>query len=858
MPTSNLADTDCSAHGRLRPGPFSSELPASPLSADALEASLDAVGIRLLPYPFASAFAVASDVDGSSRETFDGYTNMLVHDLGLDFGDSSWLHWRYSFNANGVASLTNSGGFLSPSLTERTDDDRKFFRRNRSFLEILSDYHEGSVDHYHAFLPHGPRVAVLTDISRDGALLTADIPPLDVSCGDFHIFAVCLVFPGGTDPGVRSVRVESAGGETFTYQPAEHDAPADGHSYFLFLRDVDPESLETVPHLRQTARIVAELSDDAGPVPTRIILVSTNGRLLLDRLNFLRSKYHVEMPLITEHATLHFRSPAVTERVRARNTLQYEAQAGSLSAFFGPLADANGTLIATVDSDEPHSLARVLPEAVEEAELRFIVPFPASRNSGFHVTELLARSPTRSGGGFYWAHRTLPNLTAAPAGKIADGQTKHDTFAARVERAIEFATKAPGGFWPIYTHIGSLARIDGRRIDLPDPYFEPGPLLALQDRAFGISPDQAPDGRIWFARASTLYDYALILQGVAGQVERNGDGSIDIRSWHDPVLGKQLPRAPSHLFGLTFHVEDEANATVTLDGAAIEDVCRNRADSTGSASVTIAECDISSTLFRAADPSLAPGSTLTGGAWEWREGGSPAGCLTVAGESGLATLRVPMHGARLPGAQLLSFRLRAGADWTGGVLFETRTGGRFWFGSDVPPEELGEIIATYGIDRLAKPDTWLRVVVPFYDLTWSGDARPGGPLPSHSLEAITLVAAGAAGSAAEFGDMRLLRPRVSRAARYPDAGHCVIGFVRGAGQGETVQLYRHGEPDNATATSTDQLGWFVFPAVAPGVYRITASRDGIQYQSARGPAVEVWSDIPRLELVPATADGEAS
>lgn len=858
MPTSSNVDIDRSVHTPLPPGPFSSKLPASPLPADAFESSLEAAGIRLLPYPFDSAFAVASDVDGSSRETFDGYTNMLVHELGLDFGDSSWLHWRYVFNANGDASLTNSGGFLSPSLTERTDDDRRFFRRNRTFLEILADYHEGSVDHFHALLPHGPRVAVLTDLSRNGTLLTANIPPLDVSCADFHVFAICFVFAGETDRGIGSVRVESPGGETFAYLPAEHDAPADGNSYFLYVRDVDPESLETVPHLRQTARIVAESLDASGPVPTRIILVSTNGRLVIDRLNFLRSKYHVEMPLVTEHAHLHFRPPAVTESVKARNALRYEAQTDSLSAFFGPLADSSGTLIATVDSDEPHSLARVLPEAVEEAELRFIVPFPASRNSGFRVTELLARSPTRSGGGFYWADRTLPNLTAPPPGKLADGHTKHDTFVARVERAIELATDSPGGFWPIYTHIGSLARIDGRRIDLPDPYFEPGPLLALQDRVFGMASDQAPNGRIWFCRASTMYDYALILQGVAGQVERSNDGSIDIRSWHDPVLDKQLPRAPSHLFGLTFLVEDEANATVTLDGAAIDHVCRNPAHSTGSASVTIAECDISSTLFRAADPFVAPGAILTGGEWTWRAGDSPAGSLAVASGSGAATLRIPMHGTTLPAAQLLSFRLRPGADWTGGVVLETRSGGRFWFGSGAPPDELGKMTATYAIDRLLKKDTWLRVVVPFYDLKWSNEARPGGPLPSHPLQTMTLVSAGAIGSAAEFGDIRMLRPRVSTAARYPDAGHCVIGFVDGAGEGEPVRLFREGEPDNAMITHTDQLGWFAFPAVAPGVYQITASRGGVQYQSARGAVVEVWSDIPRLELAQPTAEGEAS
>lgn len=849
LPNDGSADNG-SAERPLAPGPFSQERPVCPLSQDALESRLKGSGIRLMPYPFESAIAVASDVDGSDRNTFDGYTRMLVHELGLDFGDSAWLHWRYVFNSEGRRTSTNSGGFLSPSLTERAAEPAKFFSRNRTFFEMLSAYHEGNVDHYHALLPHGPRIAVLTNVSRNGDLLTVDIPPLDASCADFHVFGICLAFAGEAHPGIYSVQAQLAErGESADYGSADHDHPVDGNSYLLFIRNVDPEGSDCVPHLRDVSRIVVKTDDRSGPLPARVMLISSFGPILLDRLGFLRDKYNVEMPLVTEHAKLHFRIPAATDRLRALNASRYQAQANSLIAFTGPLLDSSGQLIATVDPDEPHSFARVLPEAIDQGELRFIVPAPASAHDGFCVTDLLAASPTRSGGGFYWAKRTMPDASAAAPGRIFDpDKTRQDTFGARVLGAVESATNNPGTFWPIYTHLGSLPRVDGRRVAIPDPYFEPAPLLTLQDRVLGITAEAPAKGRIWCARASTLYDYALILQSVAEHVERINSRSIHIRSWNDPVLGKKLPRAPSHLYGLTFYVDDEATAQVALDGEIIDHVVRNPPDSTGSPSVTVAECDISSTIFRVVDPRSVPGATLEGGEWAWVEGQIPSGRLIPTGETALSRVRVPMLGAMLPGAQLLSFRLRAERKWAGGVLVETCGGGRFWFGSSSLVAELGDITASYAIDRLLRAEEWLRIVVPFHDLSWSESARPGGPLPSHALEAVTLVSAGAAGTAADFADMRLLRPKVSRAARRPDRGHCVVGMVPEAGPGQIVRLRAAGDPRDEKTTHTDQRGWFAFANVAPGVYDVIGSTNGAEFQSARGATVEVWSDIGRLEL----------
>ena len=835
----------------LPPGPFSGDEPLTKCSPEEFQASLDRAGIRLMPYPFDSALAVASDVDGSSRERFDGYTGMLVHELGLDFGDSAWLHWRYGVGATGQLGTAHSGGFLSPSLTTETTDRARTFVRNRTFREMLAEYHAGNIDHFHAWLPHGPRIAVLHDVTKRGSSLVARIPPIDASCNDFHLVGVCLIFEGSVEPGIVSVEAECADGSTASYEPADYDAPNDGKSYALFLQSVDPLGSQSVPHLRYVEQISARAGSDSCPMPARILLLGAYGPMLLDRVRLLRDTYNVEMPLITEHAKLHFRYPVGTDWVRKRNARLYSEQQGKLTAFVGPIVDGDGEQIASADSDEPHSFARVLPEAVEQLELRFIVPQPSTSNVGLVVTDLLSRSPTRSGGGFYWARRVMPNAEPPPPGEMFDGQTKHSTFAARIESAIDSAAAEPGRFWPIYTHVGSLAIVDGKRIPLPDPYFDPGPLLKLQDRVYGISADLPTDGRIWFTRASTLYDYALVLQHMPGAVERGG-GDIRLRSWDDPVLGKRLPRTPSQLYGLTFYVPDEATALVTLDGQAMNQVVRNPADSSGSPSVTIAECDLSTTVFRSLDPAAASGASVRGGEWQWTGGDLPFGRLTCAADSEPATLRLPMHGTSLPGAQLLSFAARADVGCEYGILLETRSGGRFWFGSASLADTLENITARYSLDRLTSSNARQTLVVPFYAVSWAESARAGGPLPSHPLEAVSLVTRGARGALTEFADVRLLRPRASLAAHHPAEGHCVVGHLQDSTEGATVRMRPVGKPEEQIVTGTDQLGWFAFTGVAPGVYEVTGSSGGTVFRPERGAAIEVWSDIARLELTATT------
>jgi len=142
------------------------------LSADeasAVRGLLSAQGVRLLPYPFASALAVVSDVDASNRRRYEGYIGQIVDELGLDFGDSIWLSWHAGTlgTKNRPVPAGLGLGFFTPWLTVGREVDGKMFTNTRTFNENIVEFHKGNIDHFHAFFPRGIRVAPLKNFQSD-------------------------------------------------------------------------------------------------------------------------------------------------------------------------------------------------------------------------------------------------------------------------------------------------------------------------------------------------------------------------------------------------------------------------------------------------------------------------------------------------------------------------------------------------------------------------------------------------------------------------------------------------------------------------------------------------------------------
>lgn len=857
---------------------------------------LTAKNVRLLPFPFGSAISIVSDLDGSLRPQYNAYVGLLVDRFGLDFGDSTWLRWQ---NRHGVRS---GFGFFSHLLSAGQKENPDNYVNIRTFNENVAEYHKGNVDHFHAFLSRGPRVALprhLT-LTEDSAL---EIRFSEFqgsgfwSATDFFVFGICIVTAPGETIAVRSISVhERDGTVTDAYRHAEYEGPPDGREHRLFVIHRPATDEAWVPALdnSQSIRVEFDAPGDAAKVE-RVLLTNSYGEILVERLRYLRDSFNVQLSLFTEHGGLHFRNPTRSRVIDRLLKQHIETYAGPLEAYNGSVVDDNGDLIFSTDADNPFSFCRVFPDISKDQEARFIVPHAAARSTGWSIFDVISPSPTRAGGGIYWAQRTLPNVVEPKAGKRYDSHSRQSSFSARLARVLEHAEREPGWLWPIYTHLGGLTNsvnkklpwlgavrtshgddsmeaeadvpADARAIGLPDPYFALASIEALQDRVFNISGAIPPKSRSWFVNATFLYDYALIMRSVVEHIHHDDNNTVQISSWFDHVLGKKMPRSPAQLYGLTFYVRDQSKAEVYLDGRPIEYLVRNNRDETGRASVTIAAADIRHVVFDRLDPraNLPDETMIEAGEWSWNTVGGEAdsfGRLSIAQPVGkesanpseprrATTLKLPLYDWSPTGAQCVVLKFRVDASVQIGFLFETQSGGSFFFGDKRVAALLPRDPTAWNFfhPRYRQADEWRVLTLPFHDLTWASDAKPGGPMPNHALTSLTIYCVGLPRSGVDVGRIEFLRPRCSPQQGRDTSLYCLGGRLPVFEFGQTVKALAIHSPfaDSASAV-VDQRGQFCFGVIPPGLYRVWSTTDGGQIHDRRGALVELYTNVMTLVL----------
>jgi hypothetical protein len=809
---------------------------------------------------------------------------ILVDKYGLDFGDSVWLSWQY---VDQIRS-SNAFGFFSRYFSTGLKEPLDFFEFTRAFNEGIREYHIGNVDHFHSFLAKGPRVTILDRFER-GAEGTVDARfgkfqwAGPWNCSNAFVFGICVVGIQGQPLDVRAVTLFDKDEKAFScYTRTAYDPPPNGREHRLFVAFEPPEANAPVPSLSRVSRVAVEFADPAHAANLeKILLLNAHGDIIVQRLALLRRGYNVEMSLVTEHAAQHFRNPPSRPAADENLKKHIASYNGPAEAYNGRLTDDDGNLVFSTDADDPYSFCRVFPEISRDLEFRFIVPHPAPKAHGWSPFEVVTPSPTRSGGGIYWARRVLPNIGAPRANSKFDSNSRQDTFASRMTRVLEQAGESPGLFWPIYTHLGSLSpsalrpgeamgnakarSAVGDRDQVPSPYFDPSAMDALQDHVFNISGQIPAQSRIWFARATVAYDYTLILRSIADHVERPDENTVLISSWFDPCLGKMLPRSPAQLYGLTFYVDDPGRAKVFLDGRRLETLVVNPIDETGRPSVSIAECDIRYVVFDKLDPVVNTPSDVTyqNLAWHWtpsRAESAAFGRLLLTGENNgetagpkeqIGRFTLPLFGWTPTGAQLLTFSVSMSGKTKFGLLFKTRTGGTFYFGDKAMPSHLPKnVTASYFLPpRQGAPGDWHTVTVPFHDLAWLDTASAGGPMPNHPMGTLTVMFAGPKGSFVRIRGLAFLRPR--SVAQSPESAglFCVGGVVPGSRPGQTVYAENAAGRDKTILSAVvDQRGYFSFGCIRPDIYKVWTVRGDQEIHDLRGALVEVGANTMNLVL----------
>ncbi len=810
---------------------------------DVLTDTIDDDFVRAMPFGFDSAMAIVSDVDASTQPLYEAYVGQLVNQYGLDFGDSSWLRWHGHEDRNGRITA-QSLGFFTDTFSDGADFDADALVLTRTLNHSVHEYHCGNLDHFHSYLPYGPRVVWLREVERRAGGFGCTLREVERKGTrhgkDFPVMAICLTAVAGREAAVAGVRVSFVGRRgTLLARLADVESARASDSQKFFTLPADERAV-----LTDMIELVVE-GCEADDVAT-VMLVDAYSDLLLDKLKYLRTEYGVSTGLVTEHSGVHFRSQVRASKLDLEMAAYLEGEPdGATVTLNGTYIGPDGTMVFSTDADVDGSFARILPDTTRDLGVRFMVPVAGGRDYGWQLAEVVRPMTARNGSTVYQARRTMPVLSAQNHPDLHVGRTWQDTFSLRLSAALDGAAEMPGGYWPLYTHLGAVPRdvrkpaAGGKGSIVLDPYLDDAVLARLSDSVLGRNRRGGQTHRVWFARASVLYDYALMRQSIGTHVHKTGGNEVAITSWHDRVLDCRLPVAPAQLYGLTFHVDDVETAQVLLDGVAL-DLVRNPPDESGRASVSIASCDGVATVFCLLDPmAKSPDCELRGGLWRWTTGHIPTGSLEI-GADGHAELVIPLAGWTLPGAQLLRYRLDRPAGVLAAVVLETMAGERFLFGDVALAEKLG-VTASRQMLGPAK-DT---EVAPFHDMDWL--LPESAALPSHPLRCIRLVAVGEPGSIARFGNIALLRPHCKAPAGRAD-GFVVVGSI-GSDHPAAIRLEPAGDKSGETfEVRADQQGWFCFTRIPAGIYRLTAVTDGEVRIDRRGALIEVAGDTFGLSL----------
>jgi len=837
------------------------------------------VGLRTMPYPFSSAVSIVSDLDGTTKSRFYAYTEQLVDQFGLDFGDSYWLQWR-SVKPTRDVRESRETGFFSCKFEYGNSEPAARYKHTLTFNEAVHQFHNGNLDHFHSLLPAGPRTLLLDEFTREKDTYYATIAPSRTGGGlrNANIYVTSVVVECSNPESILSINLVLFEGEDIY---SENIGKTDNDRCCVNFWN-DPENSADYAEMDNIERVEVQYRTSSSRVaPNHVFLLTAPTEVLIDRLQLLQEQYHVETGLVTDHASFHFRNQNSAILKDKRMRIEYDQHLPQSQSIHGSYYADDGERICTTDADDPDSLSRVFPEMTSTFGLRFVNPAgcTASSTTGYEPLNLVTPALTRAGTGVYVSRRTKPNVGKPLEGKKVDGiKSRQSTLAVRIKGILESASASTHLCWPLYTHIGALdAHInehtsttadgrkksrsvqvyfsqdkDGNERNIPKPYFDSSPIKSLQNSVYNISGDLKAKDRVWFTRASVLYDYSLILRNIADHISRKNEDHIEISSWYDPVLDQKLPISESQLYGITLYVENSSKAFVTLDGKAIEMISRNPVDESGQESVTILATDIRQTFFEQLDPTDSSIDTaiLSNATWEWSKSHDLApsyGRLSLIGDSvetpGKGSMTISGLNVCSSGAQLCSFKLRTSDNTGAGVVLKTNTGGSFFFGSKKVMDSLSESMTASYLIEVSAENEWQTIVVPFHDLAWNSTSEEIIPIPSHSLQSMSLIGlanvdnTSANDATVDIADFCFHRPRATNCQSNVNT-YCATGSVPDGGLNTIVHL-RNEETNEKFSTNCDINGFFSFTNAKKSIYTIFASHNEKEYTTRFGKKIEI-------------------
>ncbi len=336
--------------------------------------------------------------------------------------------------------------------------------------------------------------------------------------------------------------------------------------------------------------------------------------------------------------------------------------------------------------------------------------------------------------------------------------------------------------------------------ELPEPYLDQDPIRELQDRVYGITGTHNPSSRCWFTRGTGLCEHALLMQRIASHIDQPDADSIIIRKWHDDVLGTDLPVSINQTYGLTFLVDNLSKAQVMLEDKTVLELARfHHPDGRW---VTLMPSVIREVVFNRVNP------------FERADSQASLTSVRVIAPDDLAFLRLESEDDAIgtaafrvswinpAGMQGFTYHAEAHGEGDGlAWLVETNDRGRFAWGDAAIVDSLDDLTAW----RHEVMPASGQITVPFWDMVWSADASPGGPLPNRAVKRMSMLVRGRV----SVMQASFIRPSAAQ-SDVPANGTVVAGWVPNPRWTVWLQDEAEKEPQS---TSPDPIGWFAFSGV---------------------------------------------
>ena len=859
------------------------------LSPSHADESSPASIIRPLPYPFHHVVSFSDDTDELKPWHEMALHRVFNEEMGLPISDAIWPH-----GSDRLSTL-----FLGPNVPNRTPsgvDDQP------TFALLLREWHRGNIDQFHGWNEDSTyqlRNELTPSVAMSSSSLILPIPETDPVVVDQQRQNIRIYFAGDI-PNDLSIVLRDNLGQSLTFNEADVQKAlriqVKSTRTDRFVDFIIPRNANNADTLALNLGRLSELQlnapsciDGCGLAITKILRDDFSRQTVLGEAPDL-AKWNIRPTLLTSHGgnTLN-QDFGVAGRV-----LEVPRTPGTL------FANASVVVRREPQATNPNSHAYHADLLRELGVDGVWAYFPERRSDYFGPLSINAGDPpqsmTSSFEGFYNIPRTNPGEfdRSSPEAFAKDVEkllpflsyndrldlycgvncdsAQGDALALLIATSVEKIThgETVEHFW--YTHFGSRGSSYEHTIDEPLTPVSKKWLTKLVNLVYNFDGTVPERQRVWSPPASTWVRYQMMKNHIAEHLHVSADGNIiTIDPWKDPVTGRIVPdpRAGSRdVHGLTLYVADPAKARVFIANREFTTFTRNKADSTGRASITLVDDHTPTTLIdrvnlRDKGSVSEESGTMSEGIIESTTSEKIGVLSLTADQTGSAEVLFQPSGIAMWNTSHIAFQIRklaasAGRFSSSGVVeidLLMKNGDTIAINEMNAPENAFLPSSQWSIAPLSANGEWRNETLSTSELDWpnhrfseQNNHRPS--LPLGDVRAVRIALSDAApNTKLEIANLRALRANPNGESN--DGSHVLFGRVTENGRKGLagIKVKATTLTQGTLKAITDQDGYFTLANIAAGeIISLKAQIDGRLCAPERGRRIDIQKNEAELDI----------